>query len=193
MLTLFLLCSFPLSQHYLPVVATLNTPSSAPLAEAAAPPPDTLTEPAPPSLTSKLASAVSDAAASVASTLTPSAAQNKWTLSARRGHTAMVSGIKSLSSTHQQLVIGWTGPVSLTPAEGGGDAADTDEETLAGAQDIAALEGELEAFDAREGEGRVKNVPVWLDKDVAKGHYEGYCKTSASPPLLRSRVRRWVY
>jgi trehalose 6-phosphate synthase/phosphatase len=90
----------------------------------------------------------------------------------------MVSGIKSLAATHEQLVIGWTGPVSLTPATDANGDEGAEEETLASADDVTALEGELEAFDKREGDGRVKNVPVWLDKEIAKGHYEGYCKTS---------------
>ncbi|RDB27027.1 Alpha,alpha-trehalose-phosphate synthase [UDP-forming] A [Hypsizygus marmoreus] len=41
-----------------------------------------------------------------------------WTLAPRYGHAAMISGIESLSSTHEQLIIGWTGDIlSPTPNE----------------------------------------------------------------------------
>jgi trehalose 6-phosphate synthase/phosphatase len=33
----------------------------------------------------------------------------RWVLAPRRGHTTMTSGIRSLSTTHEQLIIGWTG------------------------------------------------------------------------------------
>ena len=32
-----------------------------------------------------------------------------WFLSPRYGHSAMTSGIRSLSQTHEQLIVGWTG------------------------------------------------------------------------------------
>jgi len=35
----------------------------------------------------------------------------KWRIHARAGHTAMVSGMKSLSQTHEQIVVAWTGEV----------------------------------------------------------------------------------
>ncbi len=35
----------------------------------------------------------------------------KWRIHARTAHTAMVSGIKSLSESHEQLVVAWTGEV----------------------------------------------------------------------------------
>lgn len=34
-----------------------------------------------------------------------------WKLSGRRGHTAMISGMRSLSSTHEQFVVAWTGDI----------------------------------------------------------------------------------
>jgi len=37
----------------------------------------------------------------------------KWRISSRAGHTAMVSGMRSLSDTHEQLVVAWTGEVML--------------------------------------------------------------------------------
>jgi hypothetical protein len=35
----------------------------------------------------------------------------RWSLSGRQGHTAMTSGIRSLSATHEQFIIGWTGDI----------------------------------------------------------------------------------
>ena len=35
----------------------------------------------------------------------------KWRIHARTAHTAMVSGMKSLSESHEQLVVAWTGEV----------------------------------------------------------------------------------
>lgn len=101
----------------------------------------------------------------------------------------MVSGIKSLSSTHEQIVIGWTGPVGKTPSTEEGATEEDETETVVSPAQAEALTSELEAFDEREGQGRVRNVPVWLDKEVAKGHYEGYCKTSTFDELLFAKAR----
>jgi trehalose 6-phosphate synthase/phosphatase len=38
---------------------------------------------------------------------------SKWRIHARTAHPAMVSGIKSLSESHEQLVVAWTGEVLL--------------------------------------------------------------------------------
>ena len=37
----------------------------------------------------------------------------KWRIHARKAHTAMVSGMRSLSQTHEQIVVAWTGEVIL--------------------------------------------------------------------------------
>lgn len=37
----------------------------------------------------------------------------KWRIHARAGHTAMVSGMRSLSESHEQIVVAWTGEVLL--------------------------------------------------------------------------------
>lgn len=39
------------------------------------------------------------------------ASDSNWKLASRRGHTAMISGIRSLSSTHEQVIVAWTGDV----------------------------------------------------------------------------------
>ncbi len=143
----------------------------------------------------------------------------KWKLQARRGHTAMISGMRSLSSTHEQIVIAWTGdimqqfenapspkvpqPASTTepstnhntgtPANGPvGQEQDT---PIAGLGEPAQvylpelseverkdLERELQNFskyeEAQEGNGKLSYVPVFVGQEEARGHYEGYCKTS---------------
>lgn len=37
----------------------------------------------------------------------------KWRIHSRSGHTAMVSGMRSLSASHEQIVVAWTGDVLL--------------------------------------------------------------------------------
>jgi trehalose 6-phosphate synthase/phosphatase len=69
--------------HYLPVTATLDGPAPSAM-------------PSPPASPS-----------SKTATAEPSDA--KWRLAPRIGHSAMISGIRSLSSTHEQVIIGWTG------------------------------------------------------------------------------------
>ncbi|WOO79740.1 Trehalose-phosphatase [Vanrija pseudolonga] len=48
--------------------------------------------------------------------VTVESADQKWKIHARQGHTAMVSGIRSLSDTHEQLVVAWTGDILSQPA-----------------------------------------------------------------------------
>jgi trehalose 6-phosphate synthase/phosphatase len=45
---------------------------------------------------------------------------SKWKIHGRRGHTAMVSGMRSLSESHEQLVVAWTGDVLLQPSTASG-------------------------------------------------------------------------
>lgn len=41
----------------------------------------------------------------------------RWKLVGRRGHTAMISGIRSLSSTHEQVIVAWTGDIMQEEAK----------------------------------------------------------------------------
>jgi trehalose 6-phosphate synthase/phosphatase len=131
----------------------------------------------------------------------------KWKIHSRRGHTAMVSGIRSLSTSHEQLVVAWSGDVLLQPADppptppvrqDSGPKLlleDTVElharveeppmmvfhgEFSSGEQQ--EIESELHHFSELEAQqepnGKLTYVPVFLPPDVSKGHYEGYCKTS---------------
>ncbi|KAF8644929.1 hypothetical protein AX16_008211 [Volvariella volvacea WC 439] len=148
--------------HYIPVTATLNNR------------PGVLSPPAtPPTAPSPTSTPVDTA---------PSAATSKssvWTLAPRYGHAAMVSGIQSLSATHTQVIIGWTGDIlSPTPGEKIPSNAVSQE-------DKAALEVALETYEPKEGdpddEKKTTFVPVWLEDKVAHGHYDGYSKQTLWP------------
>lgn len=129
----------------------------------------------------------------------------KWAFSTRYGHAALNSGIHSLASTHEQIIIGWTGDLEAasTPTDptvtGTATAAAippaTAEQpstklltTSLGDAERAAYETQLQHYlghgdhdDAGHNRGtRARYVPVWLDDKQAHGHYEGYCKQSES-------------
>lgn len=139
--------------HYLPITATLNSR------------PGVLSPPATP----QVRPADAECAPQVSSAV--------WTLGPRYGHAAMISGVRSLSATHEQLIVGWTGDIqSATPNE----KISADAVSL---PDRAALEHALLAYQPREAEGeddgsKTQYVPVWLDDKVGHGHYDGYCKQS---------------
>lgn len=166
--------------HYLPIIATLN---SRPATSILSPPPTPPTKPL-------------DSDAAAASEPTEPAASSPWSLAARYGHAAMISGIRSLSSSHEQIVMGWTGDI-LAPTPSSASVSATNVVT-AGADkvpadalsqaDKAAFQDALDAYNVDpeddRGEKRAKYVPVWLDDKVAHGHYDGYCKQSEIRPLL---------
>ncbi|KAJ9118440.1 hypothetical protein QFC24_006271 [Naganishia onofrii] len=179
-----------------------------------------------------------------------------WKLASRRGHTAMISGMRSLSSTHEQVVVAWTGdimqewtdqqdlpkpqekkqaPVSTgrapgtltpkkmpalqrtysvagtapgedTPSQGDMQAAappiqqgkvDDGRPSIPSSNQHAVylpelttkekqgLEIELDKFSSyeveKEGDGKMSYVPVFVPREEARGHYEGYCKTTLWP------------
>jgi trehalose 6-phosphate synthase/phosphatase len=86
----------------------------------------------------------------------------------------MISGIRSLAATHEQFIIGWTGDIQ-SPTPGERIPAD-----LVSDADKAALDEALKTFQPREADPdddkKTTYVPVWLDDNVAHGHYDGYCK-----------------
>lgn len=134
----------------------------------------------------------------------------RWKIHSRRGHTAMISGIRSLSESHEQLVVGWAGEVLLQPAdrpltplqrrddhpkfvleqtvelhakvEGPPLMVYNGEFSSSEQQEI---ESELHHFSELEAKeepnGKLTYIPVFLPPDVSKGHYEGYCKTTLWP------------
>jgi trehalose 6-phosphate synthase/phosphatase len=104
-----------------------------------------------------------------------------WSLSQRNGHSALTSGIRSLSHSHEQLIVGWTGDIT--------SLADTVPVDTISADDRAAFQDALNGYepdsDDDEQDKEVKYVPVWLDDKVAHGHYDGYCKQSKHlPPFI---------
>ena len=110
-----------------------------------------------------------------------------WSLSQRNGHSAMNSGIRSLSQTHEQLIVGWTGDIM--------SSSDTVPVDSISAEDRAAFQDALNGYqpDSDDEQDReAKYVPVWLDDKVAHGHYDGYCKQSKHrpPPLSMSIVKQ---
>lgn len=162
--------------HYLPIIATLN---SRPTSSILSPPPTPPTKPL-----------------DAASEPVEQAASSPWSLAARYGHAAMISGIRSLSPSHEQIVIGWTGDVLAPPPSSSASASASASGTItAGADkvpadaisqaDKAAFQDALDAYkidpEDDRGEKRAKYVPVWLDDKVAHGHYDGYCKQTLWP------------
>ncbi|KAJ3049258.1 threalose-6-phosphate phosphatase [Rhizophlyctis rosea] len=90
----------------------------------------------------------------------------QWRFEARRGHSAVYSGIKSLSD-NKLVHIGWTG--HLVDADG-----KTSVET-------ACISSEMKQTLKLELWQEKRCIPVLLDDKKASGHYEGYCKDDLWP------------
>lgn len=157
--------------HYLPITAALNYRPGVPSPPATpeVKPIDKPDVPRPPLFG---VDAAEDAVA-------PPPSSAVWTLAQRYGHAAMISGIRSLSATHENLIIGWTGDVlSASPNE----KVPLD---VISPADRAALEDALRTYHPKEGESEddsnTQYIPVWLDDKVAHGHYDGYCKQTLWP------------
>ena len=174
--------------HYLPVVPTLISHTSPAAAGVLSPPPS------PPTLPGDVPASPTEGTQAVQSQPS-SVPARRWKLAPRYGHAAMISGIRSLSATHDQVIVGWTGDILSLPSEGAASAEANGEVTgdpencipshLVSRADRVALEAELVGYDEDgqgqgiEGnKGKLEYVPVWLEDKVAHGHYEGYCKTS---------------
>lgn len=193
--------------HYLPFTASLKqrapavangtqpgipSPPQTPPAKAGDIPPSPSTE-APPSQ-------------SYQESATRKASDERWNVSARYGHSAMVSGIVSLSATHEELFVGWTGDIYSSPASSQANTSgsstppspsehakvptkeisDEDKEAFervvnTDGNKLLLKDGAFSLEDA-DGEPRksIEYVPVWLDDKQAHGHYDGYCKQSES-------------
>lgn len=160
--------------HYLPITATIISKPSKNIGVLS--PPTT-----PPTKASDPDGLVNSPESPVSTEYCAPNSSHIWSLSARYGHSAMISGIRSLSQTHQQLIVGWTGDVmSLT------DKVPT--HTIS-ADERISFEGALDDYlpDPDEERNRkTKYVPVWLDDKVAHGHYDGYCKQSKPIRFHRS-------
>jgi hypothetical protein len=89
--------------HYLPVTCTIS--STATRDGVLSPPPT------PPRVLADVPPSPSDELPPLALPTQP----ERWKLAPRYGHSAMTSGIRSLSVTHEQIILGWTGDI-LSPA-----------------------------------------------------------------------------
>ncbi|TPX38339.1 hypothetical protein SmJEL517_g00320 [Synchytrium microbalum] len=91
----------------------------------------------------------------------------QWNLKSRRGHSALYSGIRSLTDRGDEVVhIGWVGV--MTDARGNElPSSKVTSEQQAQLSDIL--------WDSK------KCLPVFLDDKAATNHYEGYCKTELWP------------
>ncbi|KAG0375848.1 threalose-6-phosphate phosphatase [Mortierella sp. AD032] len=87
-------------------------------------------------------------------------------LEARRGHSAMYSGILSLSKDYETVQIGWVGEI----ADQDGYIVPSKNLTEKHKQNLKDKLWERE-----------KVVPIFLEDGRAAGHYEGYCKTVLWP------------
>ena len=91
--------------HYLPITATLHASSRPGIISPPPTPPQQPTNIPPPS------------SETVSQPLPhpdhahEDALSARWSLSARQGHSAMISGIRSLSATYEQFIIGWIGDI----------------------------------------------------------------------------------
>jgi trehalose 6-phosphate synthase/phosphatase len=150
--------------HYLPVTAVLSSHSAVPSPPLT--PPFRATE-TPPESDTKLEDNFQSIRVKEDAPI--------WTLSSRYGHSAMVSGIRSLSATHEQLIVGWIGDINSTHGER------IPEEDI-GLSDKVALDEALQQFQPKESDPdddkKTTYIPVWMNDKVAHGHYDGYCKQS---------------
>lgn len=187
--------------HYLPVVPTLISHLSPAAAGVLSPPPS------PPTLYGDVPESPTADDTEVQQSQQPSVPSRRWKFAPRYGHAAMISGIRALSATHDQAIVGWTGDILSLPSAGAASAEENGESTgneeesipshLVSQADREALEAELVGYDEDgqgqgiEGnKGKLEYVPVWLEDEVAHGHYEGYCKTSACSLSLISSLSR---
>ncbi|KAJ7712566.1 trehalose-6-phosphate phosphatase [Mycena metata] len=122
-------------------------------------------------------------------------ADDVWSLVPRYGHAAMISGIRSLSATHEQLIIGWTGDIQAAPPAAPLSSSTTSLAPPPTPQPIssesvteeerAKLEEALGTYQPAESDPdddrKTVYVPVWLEDAVAHGHYDGYCKQTLWP------------
>ncbi|TFK38212.1 trehalose-6-phosphate phosphatase [Crucibulum laeve] len=184
--------------HYLPVIATLNKPLSSSSATGVLSPPAT-----PPTKAADVEPVEDGVLRSPPPLVVGGEGKGTtWSFTPRYGHAAMISGIRSLSTTHEQLIVGWTGDILDCPHPSAPsstlDATSPSAFTGSPTQDSASvpssavgeeerkkLEEELGSYQPKESdpddERKTVYVPVWLDDKVAHGHYDGYCKQTLWP------------
>ncbi|KAI0000127.1 glycosyltransferase family 20 protein [Russula compacta] len=157
--------------HYLPITATLHESSRPGILS---PPP---TPPQQPGNIPPLSSETASPAHSHDPGDNPSP---RWSLSGRQGHAAMISGIRSLSAKHEQLIVGWVGDIESPNTNSAGEKIMIPTTSLS-EEDKTALEEQLASFKSEDEEVKMTYVPILLDDKVAHGHYDGYCKQTLWP------------
>ncbi|KAF4618814.1 hypothetical protein D9613_009732 [Agrocybe pediades] len=155
--------------HYLPITAKLAKPELGVLSPPGTPP-------------TKVTDVLQDSESTSSVSVQAQEQQGNalWSLSPRHGHAAMISGIRSLSHSHEQLIVGWTGDIESSS----GDNVPANSVTTAQRQEFdEALKNFIpkESDPDDERDRKTKYVPVWLDDKVAHGHYDGYCKQTLWP------------
>ena len=122
----------------------------------------------------------------------------RWFLQLLREHSALNSGIHSLAYTHRQTFIGQPQEVVFAVQSQGDQRTDCSQTTPAERAEIEEVLAALEdratwtfhdnslqlAPGAQDDNGSkfgIRHVPVWLDYQTARGHYDGYCKTTLWP------------
>ncbi|KAH9956645.1 glycosyltransferase family 20 protein [Russula dissimulans] len=159
--------------HYLPITATLHASSRPGIPSPPATPPS---QPADVPLFS------SDSPEPAPDHALDDRPRPRWSLSARQGHTAIISGITSLSTTYEQFIIGWTGDIESPNTSSAGEKIQIPSTTLT-EEDKAALEEEIANFKSEDEDPKTTTtyVPLLLDDKVAHGHYDMYCKQTLWP------------
>jgi trehalose 6-phosphate synthase/phosphatase len=89
-----------------------------------------------------------------------------WEMSPRRGHSALFSGIRSLTHISEVLHIGWTGAFLDD------DGASFDPSLLTPDLETKLKQNLLEKYAC---------IPVLCPDKLANAHYEGFCKTTLWP------------
>lgn len=107
----------------------------------------------------------------------------------------MHSGIRYLSATHEQVMVGWTGPIHVAPTSSAASNAYQTSESSSSAsvaltssisdEDKALLDEQVTHWeDETSVDLKLKPMTygsVWLDDTTAHDHYEGYCKKTLWP------------
>ncbi|KAJ3742715.1 trehalose-6-phosphate phosphatase [Lentinula detonsa] len=108
---------------------------------------------------------------------TSSSSSSKWKLGPRYGHAAMISGIRSLSATHEQIIVGWTGDIESTEGEKKEVGELTEEHKSELNEILFKGDKEDDVHEAHdEDHHHTGYVAVWMSSPVAHGYYDGYCK-----------------
>ncbi|KAI9221325.1 glycosyltransferase family 20-domain-containing protein [Blastocladiella britannica] len=145
---------------------------------------------------------VESAADPIAIQASPPRTTKKWALAPRRGHSALYAGVQSLAGrVHAPSLAGEPEPATVAATVASTDTAGTgsaiDAPTIHECVFVGTLGPVVDMYGrivegyALSDEDRAELerilwkeqacVPVFLERDVARAHYEGYCKTTLWP------------